>query len=337
MAIAEKINVTKEKSQAEVQLELIEEDNKQSRPMHSILISEGLKLEETQLVHNIDISRCMVLISSGRMMLATFARKLGKKPTVSQRTELALKRFRLQKDIESYTSRALDIWPLINDKMVVIQRETDNTGDLISDDSEDEDEWLPPLTNARTVPEGAVVILPSVFGHEACAKLGYDFHTSVERKIRIAQANDALHGLRLALTKKALQFRQLREGTSKTRRNRSWDQINTIASTARHLVRMYGRARAAILQLNPTPGEVGRYKALEREDLKITTGVANHQGRGTRNKPLAWFWTMDVSRDMKAGDSVKECKSPLLICCEEIIQKPYFSLSHTLVESQGSS
>jgi len=50
-------------------------------------------------------------------------------------------------------------------------------------------------------------VLPSTLGHEACENIGYGSLAEKEKKLRMGQANDALQGIRVALSSKAILFR----------------------------------------------------------------------------------------------------------------------------------
>ena len=70
-------------------------------------------------------------------------------------------------------------------------------------------------------------MLPSAVRQELCHATGFDGIVEEEMVIRMGQANDTLQGLRVALSRKAILFQGLRDATSKTNRNKSWDQIQS--------------------------------------------------------------------------------------------------------------
>lgn len=125
----------------------------------------------------------------------------------------------------------------------------------------------------------------------------------------MGQANDALQGLRVALSRKAILFRGLRDATSKTKRNKSWDQIKATTGSARHHVRLYLRARHALIMLGATEEEMSIYRPLTREQLKITAARIDLNLRGSRNTALPWFWAVDLRGDSEMVDGMEECES----------------------------
>lgn len=247
-----------------------------------------------------------------RLTLHAFVRRMGRKPSAPELVALKERRARLQDRIDEFSARALTAWPANSDEdlpsSVPDLIEADN---LLSDNSEDEDEEnfnsQVPL-EAEWAPELATLLLPSTMGQEACERLQYGSLVTQERKLRMGQANDALQGIRVALSRKAILFRGLREATSKTKRNRSWDQIKSTAGSARHHVRIYLRARKALLRLGTTADDLAKYQPLTREQLKITAARIDPALRGVRNSNLAWFWTVDVQGDSEANEGMEECK-----------------------------
>ena len=125
----------------------------------------------------------------------------------------------------------------------------------------------------------------------------------------MGQANNALHGLRLALTKKAMLFRGLRDASSKTKRNRSWDQIKTVGSSASHHAMIYQRAWDTLISLGMMQDAMAPYQILRKEHLTITTAKIDPHQRGNRNSSLAWFWSMDVQGDSQSVEGMSECMS----------------------------
>src|ERR1700743_1758487 len=124
----------------------------------------------------------------------------------------------------------------------------------------------------------------------------------------MGQANDALQGIWVALRRKAIFFHRLQEAMLNTKRNRSWDHIKSTTGSARHYVRIYLRARKALLRLGTPADELAKYQPLTRDQLKITAARIDPTLRGVRNSNLAWFWTLDVQGDTEATEGMDECK-----------------------------
>jgi hypothetical protein len=241
--------------------------------------------------------------------LRAVIRKTGRIPTDLNLVNLTTRRRRLQDRIDAYSLRAAQTWTHNDAGPLQGQCDDPLEGDnLLSDDSDDESEnpFVVP-SQAGWRPELAVLLLPSYLGIQKCAEQGYNTSVQKEKVMRIGQANDALGGLRLALSRKAILFRGLRQATSKTKRNRSWDNIKTTSETAGHHVAMYLRARQALFNLGATEEERSIYQPLTRDQLKITAATIDPALRGTRNAKLAWFWTMNVQGDVENAPDMEEC------------------------------
>jgi hypothetical protein len=89
------------------------------------------------------------------------------------------------------------------------------------------------------------------------------------------------------------------------------------------------------MTLGATEEELAKYRPLRKEQLGITAARIDPALRGTKNSSLAWFWTIDVKRDMEDLDHMDEC-----MCQENRKEKvgilTYLtSLQGTLAKSQG--
>lgn len=264
---------------------------------------------------------------------------MGRKPPPNELLALKERRARLQDRIDQFSARAIAAWPInTNENLESPVQDFLHANDLLSDESEDDgdndiDGWT--RLEAEWAPEMATLLMPSTLGYETCQSKGLGDILLKEKKLRIGQANDALQGIRLALSRKAILFRGLREATSKTKRNRSWDQIKSTSGSARHQVRIYLRARKALLHLGATSEELAKYQPLTKEQLKITAARIDPALRGTRNASLAWFWTMDIQGDCRSAKEMDECNVSFLSSNSPayIIK---FSLQSSLVEGKSS-
>jgi hypothetical protein len=242
---------------------------------------------------------------------------MGRKPPATELIVLKERHAQLQDRIDQFSARALTAWPTNSDEdLPSLVQDLLEADALLSDESEDEDgqgsNRHTPL-QAEWAPELAMLLLPSTLGQETCDRLGYGSLLEKEKKLRMGQANDALQGIRVALSRKAILFRGLREATSKTKRNRSWDQIKSTTGSTRHHVRIYLRARKALLQLGISMEELTKYPPLTREQLKITAARIDPALRGTRNSNLAWFWTVDIQGDCQTNEGMEECNFVVIL------------------------
>jgi len=249
-----------------------------------------------------------------RVTLALEVHKLGEKPTASERLYVAEKRERLQARIDAFHRQAVEFWGPISGDVPVNHLEPIDDEDLVPsdvDDDGDEEEnvFLTSPLDDDLAAERQALLLPSNLGLEVCEEQGYMAFVKQEKTLRMGQANDALQGIRLGLSRKAIIFRQdIRKATTKKKKLRSWDQIISVDVNVRHHAKVYGRARSGLILLGAEEQELQRYQVLQKEHLNITTARIDPSMRGQRDSSLAWFWTMDVKKDMDQVDGMAECK-----------------------------
>ena len=154
-----------------------------------------------------------VLMTDRRVFLATISRRLGRNASVKQRLDLSERQQHLQSRIDDFHFGAAQLWP-VDDEDLWLEGVVEPLG-ILPTDSEEED-MLPRQSIAREGPEKALLLLPSNIGLEKCIALGYETFAAQEKALRIGQMNDSLHGLRLAISRKAVVFRDgLRSSRSK--------------------------------------------------------------------------------------------------------------------------
>ncbi len=247
------------------------------------------------------------------MTLSAVVRKLGRQPTPEEKLNVAQRRERLQGRIDTYQRKAAEFWAPDSADSLSSAYHQDEL-EFLSSDSDDEADndtnvFLTSPFDSQNPPESVPLLLPSNLGLSVCQEEGYSKYVQQERTLRVGQANDALQGLRLALSRKAVIFReQIRPAKTKTRKLRSWDQIRMVDVNGRHHATVYMRARAAMIRLGATEEDLARYQVLKKEHLTVTTARIDPSLRGQRNHSLAWFWTMDVKKDTDQGPGMAECK-----------------------------
>jgi hypothetical protein len=222
----------------------------------------------------------------------------------------------LQTQIDEFHQKAIPFWGLgpdgdeddwddiqpISTDMPFVHSDTD-------EDDEDDIFGQSSQLDSPSVPERRPILLPSTLGKARCIQLGYTSFAEQELRLRIGEANDALQGLRLCLSRKALIFQEgLRTSKSKTKKLRSWNHIKLADGSAQHQASLYCKARAAMIRLDAGPQLLERYQVLTREHMSITTAKIDPSQRGQRNTSLAWFWTMNVKSDTEAVEGMSECE-----------------------------
>jgi hypothetical protein len=272
------------------------------------LIGQGLKVEESQYVgHKFGIKHSLTV--GFRIFLATITRRLGHNASAKEKLDLAERQQRLQLKIDDFHDRAAQLWPVNYEDLWLEGTAAADPHIVLPSDSEEEESF--PLSHpvVREGPEHTLLLLPSNIGLTRCIALGYEPFAKQEKALRIGQMNDSLHCLRLAISRKAVIFRNgLRSSRSKNQKTRSWDEILQVDGSVRHHVRMYCRARAAFIALGADPSETARFQPLTRGQLSVTTARIDPSLRGQRDSSLAWFWSMDVQADGQAAHGMTECQ-----------------------------
>lgn len=247
-----------------------------------------------------------------RLSLTALVRKLGRKASTTDRLEVAEKRERLQARIDKFHRQATEFWPPHSNDMRLHDPGREGGENLASSDTEDDsddDVFEDGPSEDLDLPERQPLLLPSNLGLDVCQEQGYMAFVEQEKTLRVGQANDALQGLRLGLSKKAVIFRKgVRLAKTKTRKLRSWDQISMVDVNVRHHARVYAGARAAMIRLGACEEDLERYQTLRKEHLSVTTAQIDPSLRGQRDTSLAWFWTVDVKRDMDERNGMEECR-----------------------------
>jgi hypothetical protein len=139
-------------------------------------------------------------------------------------------------------------------------------------------------------PETVELLLPSSLGPAWCSLVENEKIVKQEISLRIGQANDALHHLRISLTEKSFLFRnQIRKARSQQKKTRAWDSFHSLEGNVRHHVRVYGKARGALVRLSADVEVLSKYRILKKEDIKVSTAVIDPRKPSQAEATLAWF------------------------------------------------
>ena len=182
--------------------------------------------------------------------------------------------------------------------------ESDEETFFLDADSEWEEE------EAVEVPiEQVMVWLPSSFTKSERIQLGLEQVAEVEVELREGQANDALKSLRESLAEKSLRFRtEVKPAKSQRTMTRAWDSIHRADKQIRGAVQCYRLTRTALENLGASSELLGRYKEIQKKDLKMSGDVVEENRVGQRSWELPWFWRLDRKWDKSRGEFLKECE-----------------------------
>jgi hypothetical protein len=246
--------------------------------------------------------------------LIAHKKKLGSRPTALQEVDLHKRRERLQIVLDTFMSKASNIWGLD-----VLENEFGNA--VWSDDGSDKgsnegsDDGLGADQGKRSMdkekeeffePERAILPLPS-----RMLKMGHRNAEAIRKELdlRKGQANDALCALRLLLAQKSVSFRtKVRPGRSQAKKIQAWKTVGHIEDAVRDQVRIYSTARKAMIQLGASADLLEKYQRLLSEHLKVSTEMIDPSVHGNKHARLPWFWTLDMNEDTTEKAFVEECK-----------------------------
>ena len=150
---------------------------------------------------------------------------------------------------------------------------------------------------------------PSHMGCNWCNINAAEDLVKAELCLQEGQLNDSLHHICIALGHKSYLFRNnVCPARTQRLKTRAWAEVHAVESTVQHHARVYNRARQSMLDLDAEAPLLDRYKALERQDLRINTTIIAPNVCGQQNKSLLWFWSMDVRRDADVGAWMNDCR-----------------------------
>jgi hypothetical protein len=263
-----------------------------------------------------------------RLSLQALVRKTGTHPTPDQKRDIALRRSQLQDKVDVFQKQAGSIlhavsndaddsWSDDNLRETYMGAEFDGLDEEDGVDGHDlaaEEDYQTQvprnsLPDSRMNAEHIPLHLPSQLGRGWCNRNAAEDLAKAELRLREGQLNDSLHHIRIALGHKSYLFRNnVRPARTQRLKTRAWTEVHAVESTVQHHARVYTRARKSMLDLDADASLLNRYKVLDRQDLKTNTTVIAPSVRGQRNKPLPWFWSIDVRRDADVGEWMNDCR-----------------------------
>ena len=283
-------------------------------------------------------------------------RKIGSNPTPDQKRDITIRRSRLQDRVDTFQKQAGSILHAISNDAddswvddytseVYTGAEFDGIGEEDDNDGHDSaaEGHYQAQVQRNSPPGGRIdaeyiqLHLPSQLGRSWCNRNAAEELAKAELRLLEGQLNDSLHHIRIALGHKSYLFRNdVRPARTQRLKTRAWAEVHAVESTVQHHAQVYNCARQSMLNLSADASLFDRYKALERQDLKISTAVIAADVRGQRNKSLPWFWSMDIQRDADVGAWVNDCKCNFISASMDATNQFICSLSGTLVEGQSS-
>jgi hypothetical protein len=244
--------------------------------------------------------------------------KLPKKPTVKQQLNVTRMRARLAKQIKDFLYMAGSFLPILEEAdLKVFEDESIDTP--IGESVEPEDPVVEPLEDDLSyededesespslLPEAVVLPLPSNI-IQLKHRSSLESLISVERELRIGQANDALEGLRIGLANKSLLLlTDVNRSTSTKQSTRAWASVRNAQSQILFHASGYQRAWQALKCIG-TEEDLLFYQKLNQNDLVVVKDIAMAKRFGQGSDTLAWFWRIGPQKDALTGEWMEECE-----------------------------
>ncbi|KAN0136253.1 hypothetical protein V8E53_006113 [Lactarius tabidus] len=140
-------------------------------------------------------------------------------------------------------------------------------------------------------PEDIPITLPSSFGWKWCVSHNAKSLAVKEAQLRHAQANDAIHQIRLTLGFKSALFRtHVRPANTQQTKTRAWNAIHNVDATLTEHAWIYSMAHDAYRNLRNATNTMVELPSLRKEDLRVATLVLGSETTGQRNKQKSWIW-----------------------------------------------
>jgi hypothetical protein len=260
-----------------------------------------------------------ILTYASRQAIKYELRTLGSELTAEKAQIIENKRSRLQKLIDMFSYQAdahilhhkdaddLRILPLLQYSefdYVDIMDDADMDADTPTHHSYSSDHSGIDGTNAEDIP----ILLPSSLGWDWCVQHNVKDLAKKEAKLRHAQANDAIHNMRLALGYKSALFRnEVRPANTQRTKTRAWTKVHNADTAVHQYARHYSMAREAYLQIKRAYSGGPELPQLQIKDLRIKTAILGSKEVGQRNTQLPWIWSFGTTID-KDESSMNECE-----------------------------
>jgi hypothetical protein len=225
------------------------------------------------------------------------------------------KRRRLLKRIDRFDKLSLKFLDVngLDDDILLDDEEMEEGSDLSAEEEEeyrDDDPFgvIRRDPDDEESPAHTRLPLPSAIRRSAFRTLPRKLVNS-ELNLREMQARDALHQIRIALGHKAYLFRKnIRLATGTKQKTRAWKDVYSVETQVKHHARVYRLARKAMAVLGASEELLEKYKVLHNADLRATTALVDPHLPGQRNRNLAWFWSLDIDRDVMGNEWMEECE-----------------------------
>ncbi|KAI0257980.1 hypothetical protein BC834DRAFT_837287, partial [Gloeopeniophorella convolvens] len=148
--------------------------------------------------------------------------------------------------------------------------------------------------SASVFPEDVNIMLPSTLGWTWCLHHGAKSLAVKEAKLRVAQAHDAIHKIRLALGFKSSLIRtRVRTAKSQKTKKSAWSSVHGVDAGVQEHARVYSLARDMFDVLEDALPSQESLPELTKADMKVQTLVLGSNEQEQQNEQLPWIWIWD--------------------------------------------
>jgi len=159
-----------------------------------------------------------------------------------------------------------------------------------------------------TNPEDLPILLPSSLGWNWCNTHSSQSLASKEAQLRLAQANESIHKIRLALGFKSALFRsQVRPANTQQTKTRAWNAVHSVDTTVHEHARIYSMARDTYQTIRRAYVNGLDLPQLRPQDLQVATLVLGSEQAGQRNTQQSWIWSFGQTTE-NVGSWMDDCE-----------------------------
>ena len=251
-----------------------------------------------------------------RFELCSYVRKLSRKPTTTQKLELADKRRKLRARITSFSNSAVQhLGDDANDSIYEIDQ-------IILDEEVSEGEQQEQDNPAITVadPERQLLPFPSAVPDQFMADLPAERRAHLqalqktELDIREGHSHDCLENVRTAVIHLSWEFKdKVHTALTGTETARAWDKAKLLTRLWKFHRRVYNHNRIVMMKLSDRSAVGKKHPFLELKHCKVSTAIVKPNDYGGSSEWLPWFWSTSAwaVADTAASESeyATECES----------------------------
>ena len=196
----------------------------------------------------------------------------------------------LRTQVDQFHEKAEALFPML-DAYDVIFDQIPYGDEVISDAEDDDPETVPVIPRGEI--EKMELLLPSTFPGELCEDLRDAAKKEIE--LRIAQADEALEGVRREICHKSYIYRSnVRLAANKKGKIRGYAALHAADRSLRHHIRIYRQARWSLEQLNAPQAVISRFRELHEADIQPLKAIYVPNERGQSMLPVPWIWKVNI-------------------------------------------